>query len=133
LQSCLPAPVCQSQDFKLTNTNDIVDIGTYLGDRSTGNWVASGKPVAYNGQGVLLTMAPDTVGTLMSSVNYVWYGKVSITLTTSKGQGVVTAGILMSDSKDEIDYEFVGVDLQNAQTNFYAQGITNCEYIPEVH
>ena len=72
-------------------------------------------------------MAPDTVGTLMSSVNYIWYGKISATLTTSKGQGVVTAFILMSDSKDEIDYEFVGVDLQNGQTNYYSQGITNCK------
>lgn len=130
LNSCIPQPVCQSKDFKLTTTDDIVDIGSYLGDRSKGNWVASGKPVAYNGAGVLLTMAPDTVGTLMSSINYIWYGKVSITLTTSRGQGVVTAAILMSDSKDEIDYEFVGVDVQNAQTNYYAQGITNCKCIP---
>jgi len=103
------------------------DLSTYLGDRKA-NWVSSGKPVAYSGNGqtgVLLTMAPDTVGTLVSSVNYVWYGKISATLTTSRGAGVVTAFILMSDSKDEIDYEFVGVDLQDAQTNFYAQGITN--------
>lgn len=73
-------------------------------------------------------MGPGTVGTLLSSTHYVWYGKISATLLTSKGAGVVTAFILMSDSKDEIDYEFVGVDLQDAQTNFYAQGITNCTF-----
>jgi hypothetical protein len=38
---------------------------------------------------------------------------------------VVTAFILLSDVKDEIDYEFVGVDLNHAQSNFYFQGITN--------
>jgi beta-glucanase (GH16 family) len=126
LQSCVPAPVCQTEDFKLTSTDDIMDISQYLGDPSKANWVVSGKPVAYNNQAILLTMAPDTVGTLVSSVNYVWYGKISATLTTSRGQGVVTAFILMSDSKDEIDYEFVGVDVSHAQTNYYAQGITNC-------
>ncbi|KAF2666207.1 glycosyl hydrolases family 16 protein [Microthyrium microscopicum] len=125
LKSCAPAPVCQSQDYKLTSLNDIADISTYLGDTSKTNWVASGKPVAYNNNAILLTMAPDTVGTLVSSTHYVWYGKIEATLTTSIGAGVVTAFILMSDSKDEIDYEFVGVDLNHAQTNFYSQGVTN--------
>lgn len=75
---------------------------------------------------VLLTMAPDTVGTLLASSHYMWYGKVSATLRTSRGRGVVTAFILLSDVKDEIDYEFVGSDLTQAQSNFYFQGITNC-------
>jgi len=106
--------------------SDIADISSYLGDSSKANWVSSGKPVVYNNDALLLTMAPGTVGTLLSSTHYVWYGKVSVDITTSKGAGVVTAFILMSDTKDEIDYEFVGVDLNTAQTNYYAQGITNC-------
>jgi len=70
-------------------------------------------------------MAPDTVGTLLASSTYMWYGNVKATFKTSRGAGVVTAFILLSDVKDEIDYEFVGVDLKTAQTNFYFQGITN--------
>jgi len=54
-----------------------------------------------------------------------WYGNVQATFKTSRGAGVVTAFILLSDVKDEIDYEFVGVDLETAQTNFYFQGIPN--------
>jgi hypothetical protein len=83
--------------------------------------------VVYNKDSILLTMAPDTVGTLMASTHYIWYGKVSATLTTSQGAGVVTAFILMSDAKDEIDFEFVGVDTQHVQSNYYFQGITNCK------
>jgi beta-glucanase (GH16 family) len=41
--------------------------------------------------------------------------------------GVVTAFILLSDVKDEIDYEFVGADLESAQSNYYFQGIPDCE------
>jgi beta-glucanase (GH16 family) len=119
--------VCKSQDFKLTSLDDVSDISQYLGDSSKANWVSSGKPVVYNNDAILLTMAPDTVGTLLTSTAYVWYGKISATLTTSQGAGVVTAFILMSDSRDEIDFEFVGVDVQHAQSNFYAQGITNCK------
>lgn len=40
---------------------------------------------------------------------------------------MVTAFILMSDVKDEIDFEFVGTDLEAAQSNFYFQGIPDCE------
>lgn len=91
--------------------------------------MASGNPAKYsNGgnNGLLLTMAQDTVGTLLQSTHYVWYGSVCATLRTSQGQGVVTAFILMSDVKDEIDFEFVGVDINHAQSNFYSQGVTDC-------
>ncbi|QIW99574.1 hypothetical protein AMS68_005092 [Peltaster fructicola] len=123
LQSCVAAPVCKSQDYKLNSLNDIASNTKYLGDASKANWVSSGIPLAYS-DSVLLTMPPSTVGTLLSSTHYVWYGKISATLATSAGAGVVTAFIMMSDVKDEIDFEFVGVDLEHAQSNFYFQGIT---------
>ena len=53
-------------------------------------------------------------------------------LTSSRGAGVVSAFILLSDVKDEIDFEFIGADLSNVQSNFYFQGITDCEYDLEV-
>lgn len=130
LQSCMPNPVCQSSDYKFTSLDGVQSNTEYLGDATKANWVASGNPQAYsgqNGQGasMLLTMAPNTVGTLVSSTHYVWYGKISATMTTSQGPGVVTAFIMMSDMKDEIDFEFVGVDLEHAQSNYYFQGITD--------
>ena len=128
LQSCVAAPVCQSADYKLNSLNDVMPNTQYLGDPSTANWVSSGTPVVYNNDSILLTMAPSTVGTLLMSTHYVWYGQISATMTTSQGAGVVTAFILMSDVHDEIDFEFVGVDLEHAQSNYYFQGITDCEY-----
>lgn len=129
LKSCMAAPVCKSTDYKMNSLDDISANSAYLGDASTANWVSQGTPVVYNNEAVLLTMAPDTVGTLLTSTHYVWYGKVSATMTTSQGAGVVTAFILMSDVKDEIDFEFVGVDVQNAQSNYYWQGVTDCTWI----
>lgn len=125
LNSCVPNPVCQSTEYKLASLDDVADISKYLGDSSKSNWVSSGHPLAYNGQGILLTMPPDTVGTLLASTHYIWYGKICATLTTSQGQGVVTAFIMMSDVKDEIDFEFVGTDVEHAQSNYYSQGVTN--------
>lgn len=130
LQSCMAAPTCKSADYKLTSLDDVMPNTRYLGDASKANWVSSGTAVAYNGDSLLLTMAPSTVGTLLSSTHYVWYGKISATMTSSRGQGVVTGFILMSDVKDEIDFEFVGDDVQAAQSNYYYQGITDCESCP---
>lgn len=130
LKSCVPAATCKTQDYQLKDLNDVQSINDYLGDYSSTNWVASGNPAAYSQggtEGILLTMAEDTVGTLMATTHYVWYGQVSATLQTSQGAGVVTAFILMSDVKDEIDFEFVGVDTGHAQSNFYSQGVTNCK------
>jgi beta-glucanase (GH16 family) len=121
----VPEPTCKSQDYKLTSLDGITSNTKYLGDASKSNWVASGQALTYNNQ-VLLTLAPDSVGTLLASAAYVWYGKVSATLKTSRGAGVVTAFILLSDVKDEIDFEFVGADLKTAQSNYYHQGITDC-------
>ena len=119
--------MCKSGDFKLNSLSDVVANTEYLGDTSKANWVSSGTPVVYNNDAVLLTMAPSTVGTLLMSTHYVWYGKISATMTTSQGAGVVTAFIMMSDVHDEIDFEFVGTDLEHAQSNYYFQGITDCE------
>lgn len=125
LGSCVAAPVCQTADYKLSSLSDVAPNTAYLGNASAANWVSSGTPVEYD-DSILLTMAPSTVGTLLTSTHYVWYGKISATLTTSQGAGVVTAFILMSDVKDEIDFEFVGVDTEHAQSNYYFQGITDC-------
>jgi beta-glucanase (GH16 family) len=128
LDSCVAAPVCKSANYDLNSLDDVAKNTVYLGDASTANWVSSGTPAVYSGDSVLLTMAPNTVGTLLMSTHYLWYGKVSATLSTSQGQGVVTAFILMSDVHDEIDFEFVGTDMTHTQSNYYFQGITDCEY-----
>ena len=124
LDSCVAQPVCQSSDYKLTSLDDVMANTKYLGNSTGVNWVSEGTPQEYDG-GILLTMPPNSVGTLLSSTHYVWYGKIATTMTTSKGPGVVTAFIMMSDVKDEIDFEFIGSDTQHVQSNFYWQGTLN--------
>ena len=121
----MPAPICRSDDYKLTSLDGITANTEYLGDATKSNWVSSGQALAYQDQ-VLLTMAKGTVGTLLASTSYVWYGKISTTMRSSRGQGVVSAFILLSDVKDEIDFEFIGVALNDVQSNYYFQGEPNC-------
>ena len=118
--------MCKSKDLKFDSLDRVVNINKYLGDASKADWVVSGEPAQHQGN-MLLTMPKGSVGTVVSSTTYMWYGNVKARLKTSRGRGVVSAFILFSDVKDEIDYEFVGVDLKTAQTNFYYHGIPNCE------
>ncbi|KAI4172680.1 MAG: hypothetical protein LQ343_003420 [Gyalolechia ehrenbergii] len=125
LDSCVPAPVCNSQDYKFTSLDGVTPNTKYLGDASESNWVSSGTPELHD-DSLLLTLSEtgeSSFGTLLASTSYVWYGKISAQMKSSRGQGVVTAFILMSDVKDEIDFEWVGTDLETAQSNFYFQGI----------
>jgi beta-glucanase (GH16 family) len=127
LDSCVPAPVCKSQKYTWSDTKRVTSKTKYLGDSSKTDWVMDGLAVEYDNT-LLLTMAPGTVGTVLATSTYMWYGNVKARFKTSRSQGVVTAFILLSDVKDEIDYEFVGADLETAQTNYYFQGITNCKF-----
>ncbi|ANB16040.1 Utr2p [Sugiyamaella lignohabitans] len=122
--ACVPLPVCNSKEYQFTSSDMIADQTKYLGDNSKYGWTTNGQVLDYGGN-VLLTMANQSYGTVISSTSAVWYGKVSATLKTSHGDGVVSAFIIMSPSKDEIDYEFVGSNVGQAQTNFYYEGILN--------
>lgn len=126
----MPAPICSSSDFKFDSLNGFTEDTQYLGNVSSTAWVYSGIPKQYtdgSDQVVLMTLPPgNSSGTLLATSAYVWYGKVSATLKTSHTQGVVTAFILLSDVKDEIDFEFVGYNTSQAQSNFYWEGVTNC-------
>ena len=131
LNACVPMPVCQSTTYNFNDLSGIEANTKYLGDASKADWSSSGEPAEYQST-ALLTMSEGTVGTLLASTHYVWYGKIGAKMKTSAGAGVVTAFILMSDTKDEIDFEFIGTDLLTAQTNFYSLGITNCKSRPSI-
>lgn len=124
--ACVPAPVCKDSTTKFDSLKSIVDIGDYLGDPDDGTWIGQGEPTLYK-DNVLLTMPKNSGGSIISSSTYMWYGNVKARMKTSRGKGVITAFILFSDIKDEIDYEFVGADLETAQTNYYFQGVLDCK------
>ena len=71
---------------------------------------------------IQLTMPKRSTGSLVASVRSFLYGKVSVTMKTARSGGVITALVLMSAVGDELDFEFVGSELNQVQTNHYYQG-----------
>lgn len=50
------------------------------------------------------------------------FGKVSITLKSAPGAGIVSTLVLQSDDLDEIDMEWLGTDTTEVQTNYFGKG-----------
>lgn len=96
----------------------------FLGNTTGTDFIYYGE-VEDKDDSVLIKMPQNTVGSVVSSTFYVWYGKVSFKFKTSHNAGVVSAAILFSQVQDEIDYEFVGSELEVAETNFYFEALQN--------
>ncbi|KAK0544198.1 putative glycosidase CRH2 [Tilletia horrida] len=127
--SCQPNPICRDLNitFKPTdynNQNIFAPILAYGGQGS-----ANGGPIftldagnlGQGPEGILLQM---TIGTQakISTTDYFLYGSVQATLRHNARQGLVAAFILMSDIKDEVDWEFTTANGSTGYTNYFNQG-----------
>ena len=124
LSACMPMPRMDSFNTTFKSTKQVEILTKYLGKSSDSDWVYTGYLDTHD-DALLLQMPNQSTGTVVSSTKYLWYGRVGATMKTSRGRGVITAFILFSDVKDEIDYEFVGYNLTAPQTNYYYQGVLN--------
>lgn len=120
----MPMPRMDSFNTSFSSIDDIPEYTSYLGNASEADWVYSGYIDTYD-DALLVQMPNQTTGTVVSSTKYLWYGKISVTMKSARGVGVITAFITFSDVKDEIDYEFRGFNLTDPQSNFYSQGLLN--------
>ncbi|CAG98547.1 chitin transglycosylase UTR2 [Kluyveromyces lactis] len=126
-EACMPLPVCRDTITIFDNyTSKMANLYTYLGDASKANWTYEGYPIDYEDENALIMAMPkNSGGTVLSSTHYMWYGNIKTRMKASHGAGVVSAMILFSSVQDEIDYEWVGADLEKVQTNWYWQGALN--------
>lgn len=69
-----------------------------------------------------LTMPKRTTGALVATPWEFLYGKVEVKMKIAKGKGVITAIVLISQTGDEIDLEFIGGETHWVQTNYFSQG-----------
>lgn len=71
---------------------------------------------------IQLNMPKQSSGSLITSAKYFLYGKLHVRLRAARSIGVVTGLVLISQVGDEIDFEFLGAELNFVQTNYYSQG-----------
>ncbi|PMD31232.1 glycoside hydrolase family 16 protein [Hyaloscypha variabilis F] len=88
---------------------------------SVNSFTASGT-VTYDSSGAQFTIAKSGDAPTLTSVFYIMFGKVSITMKAAPGAGIVSSLVLQSDDLDEIDMEWLGADGTEVQTNYFGKG-----------
>ncbi|KAI3392253.1 hypothetical protein diail_5941 [Diaporthe ilicicola] len=86
---------------------------------------ATGTSVTYDpSNGAVFTINKETDAPTFTSVGYIFFGRVDVVARASVGTGVVTSFVLQSDDLDEIDWEWLGGDTTQVQTNYFSKGDT---------
>ncbi|KAI1082967.1 concanavalin A-like lectin/glucanase domain-containing protein [Whalleya microplaca] len=88
------------------------------------SFVKSGGEPTYGSDGVTFTVAKSGDAPQLTSVFYIMFGRVEISLKAAPGAGIVSSFVLQSDCLDEIDWEWLGSDAPEVQSNYFGKGIT---------
>ncbi|KAK7953715.1 ice nucleation protein [Apiospora saccharicola] len=83
---------------------------------------AIGTQITYDGEGAKFVINKDKEAPTVTSQKYIFFGKVEVEMKAAPGAGIVSSLVLQSDNLDEIDYEWVGNDDTQVQTNYFGKG-----------
>lgn len=87
--------------------------------------LAAGTTLEYdNEKGAVFKIESEGQAPTITSTKYIFFGKVDVWVQASVGTGVVTSFVLQSDDLDEIDWEWLGGDTTQVQTNYFSKGDT---------
>ncbi|KAI0102321.1 glycoside hydrolase family 16 protein [Hypoxylon sp. NC0597] len=89
------------------------------------SFTKSGGEPTYGSDGVTFTVAKSGDSPQLTSVFYIMFGRVEISLKAAPGAGIVSSFVLQSDDLDEIDWEWLGADATEVQSNYFGKGITS--------
>lgn len=103
---------------------------TIVDDFTTGksdNWQPlDGTTMTYDKSlGAVFTIAKKTDAPVLMSNKYIMFGKVTAVMKSAPGQGTVSSFILQSEALDEIDWEWLGSNDHQVQSNFFGKGDTS--------
>ncbi|KAK3175055.1 hypothetical protein OEA41_002301 [Lepraria neglecta] len=87
------------------------------------SFTATSNPT-YGSSGASFTVAQAGDSPLIASKWYIMFGHVEFVVKAAPGVGIVSSAILQSDDLDEIDFEWLGYDDNNVQTNYFGKGET---------
>ncbi|KGQ04432.1 putative glycosidase crf1 [Beauveria bassiana D1-5] len=81
-----------------------------------------GTKITYDGKGATFPMSKKGDAPTLRSDNYIFFGHVEVEVQAAEGKGIVTSIVLLSDDLDEVDFETVGGDNKQIQSNYFSKG-----------
>lgn len=85
---------------------------------------ADGTSLKYDGKGATFEIMKESNAPTIHTGKYIFFGRIDVVVQAADGQGIVTSAVLQSDDLDEIDWEWVGGDNAQVQTNYFSKGDT---------
>ena len=82
------------------------------------------KSVTYGSNGAEFTVARQGDNPQLVSKFYIMFGHVEWVAKAAPGTGIVSSAVLQSDCLDEIDWEWLGGDNSQVQSNYFGKGNT---------
>ncbi|KAI9035264.1 glycoside hydrolase family 16 protein [Aspergillus affinis] len=104
--------------------------GSYSADFTGGEgaldkWKTTGGKVSFGSDGAEFTINKKGDAPTIDTNFHIFFGKVEVTMKAAPGTGVVSSIVLESDVLDEIDWEALGGDTTQIQTNYFGKGDTS--------
>ncbi|KAH8895991.1 concanavalin A-like lectin/glucanase [Thozetella sp. PMI_491] len=121
--SCNPTTnsSCPS-DTGLTSTSYSVDFTQGSDDD---NWSSVGTgDVTYTSSGAGFTISEKGEAPTIQTSWYFFFGRAEVHMRAASGTGIVSSVVLESDDLDEVDWEWIGGDVNEVQTNYFGKGNT---------
>ncbi|KAI4143109.1 MAG: hypothetical protein LQ340_007113 [Diploschistes diacapsis] len=118
--SCNPLNVTCSADAALGKSV----LYDFTKGPSTDWSLSTGSFPTFNSLGAEFSIVNMLDSPTLSSNWYIMFGHYDIVLKAASGQGAISSVVLLSDDLDEIDFEFLGAQDNNVQTNYFGKGIT---------
>lgn len=87
------------------------------------SFTPTGNPT-YGSDGVSFTVAQSGDAPQLTSKWYIMFGKYEVTMKAAPGAGIVSSCVLQSDDLDEIDWEWLGAQDNQVQSNYFGKGQT---------
>ena len=87
------------------------------------SFTSQGNPT-YDSNGVSFTVAKSGDSPQLTSKWYIMFGRVDVVLQAAPGAGIVSSFVMQSDDLDEIDWEWLGADSEEVQSNYFGKGQT---------
>ncbi|KAI7163702.1 hypothetical protein D0865_08457 [Hortaea werneckii] len=97
----------------------------FTSDGGLDSWTeAVATKIELGDQGAEFSISGDKDAPTVETDFYIFFGRVDVTMKAAPGQGIVSSVVLESDDLDEIDWEWLGGDTTQVQTNFFGKGNT---------
>ncbi|KAG9539968.1 concanavalin A-like lectin/glucanase, partial [Aureobasidium melanogenum] len=122
--SCNPMDKTCPNDTGLNSASFACDFTK--GKSALASWsAATGTALTYDAtKGAQFVISGKNQAPTISSDFYIFFGRVDVTMQAAPGVGIVSSMVLESDDLDEIDWEWLGGDSTQAQTNYFGKGNT---------